>query len=217
MAQHAKAQRAQAEFRRLQVHFAQLQHPSMVKCLPFGSARERLFLRLFKAFPWLWAALYLPGGTSRAPSYCLQATRLQDRRSVVWPSREQEQQAQQAQMVAAAVHQETQQRLKQAQAQRAQRAQQEQQQQQQAQRQQEQQKQRRQVQAAAAADLQSQQGISSPNLGGVKSLLQAPPGMRAADHSPSHPLKNPFITAPATCVPHIPPPLLALPARRALI
>ena len=50
VAQHAKAQRAQAEFRRLQVHFAQLQHPSMAKCPPLGSARDRLFCACSRHF-----------------------------------------------------------------------------------------------------------------------------------------------------------------------
>ena len=87
-------------------------------------------------------------------------------------------------MAAAAVHQETQLRLQQARAQRAQQAQQQQQQQQLQQRQQQQ----RQVQAvaAAAADLQSQQGVSSPNLGGVESLLQAPPRMQVAETATPH-------------------------------
>ena len=137
-------------------------------------------MRLLKALPSaLGSSIYFAGDTSRAPSYCLQAIRLQDRRSdFVWPSREQEQQAQQAQMAAAAVHQETQLRLQQARAQRAQQQQQLQQRQQQ----------QRQVQAvaAAAADLQSQQGVSSPNLGGVESLLQAPPRMQVADTATPH-------------------------------
>ena len=82
-------------------------------------------------------------------------------------------------MAAAAVHQETQLRLQQARAQRAQQAQQQLQQRQQ---------QQRQVQAvaAAAADLQSQQGVSSPNLGGVESLLQAPPRMQVAETATPH-------------------------------
>ena len=71
VAQHAKAQRAQAEFRRLQAHFAQLQHPSMAKCPAFGSARDRLFCACSKAPRRLWAARYFAGDTSQAPSYCL--------------------------------------------------------------------------------------------------------------------------------------------------
>ena len=48
-------------------------------------------------------------------SHCLQAGRLQGRRSnFVWPSREQQQQLLQAQLAAAAVQQETQQRLQRA-------------------------------------------------------------------------------------------------------
>ena len=77
-------------------------------------------------------------------------------------------------MAAAAVHQEKQQRLQQVRAQRVQQAQQQQQQQQQ------------QVQAGAAVDLLSQQGISSPNLGGVESLLQASPGMQVAETTAPH-------------------------------
>ena len=68
VAQHAKAQRAQAEFRRLQAHFAQLQHPSMAKCPAFGSARDRLFCACSKAPRRLWAARYFAGDTSRASS-----------------------------------------------------------------------------------------------------------------------------------------------------
>ena len=98
-----------------------------------------------------------------------------------------------AQMAAAAVHQEAQEWLQQVQARRVKQARQAQQQQQQKQQQQKQQKQkqqrrRRQVQAAAAADLQYQPGISSPNLSGVKTSLQAPPGTPAAETQPLTPL-----------------------------
>ena len=55
-AQHAKATHAQAEYQRLQLHFAQLQQHDIVKC----PARARL-LRLSRAFPSASGNLALPG------------------------------------------------------------------------------------------------------------------------------------------------------------
>ena len=123
MAQKAKAQRAQADFRRLQVQFAQIQHPIMVKCPPFGTQCSRsTALLLLKA---LQSALGSSIFFGRTRLLCLQAIRLQSRRSdIVWPSREQEQQATQAQVAAAAWNQEKQQCLQQVRSQLAQQQQQ---------------------------------------------------------------------------------------------